>query len=57
MTYDETINPDSVEATFTAGSYRGVCGVCGKRTKKMGSEQKALTAIADHRRDEHSEEQ
>lgn len=35
------------------GSWRGYCLWCPKTTKKMGSQQKAETAIFDHLRDVH----
>ena len=48
------LRPNFVESPFAGGHY-GICGICGDRTLKMGSERKALAAIADHRRDKHGE--
>ncbi len=46
---------DWFETSFVTGRSRGQCGRCGHRTKSMGSEAKAIAALADHRRDVHGE--
>ncbi|KQP62989.1 hypothetical protein [Nocardioides sp. Leaf285] len=50
-----TVEPFTVEpaATWDTAAYRGVCGECGDRTSKKGSERKAAAAIVDHLRNAH----